>query len=516
MACWCNGNCPHKNKAVKPARAGRHQRAEMALRQALSEAPFCVEANLMLADIMAGSNRPKNGYVHLLRALKTEGATPRVQIEIARNLRAQARPRDAEIAFISAVDLDETSAPAWGGWIGALEAQGKLAEAMEIFDRAKTHFEVLPVAVRFQAANVMLDLKNPEGAIALLEIEDITPAEKLLRGRCKEALGDYAGAWADWSDAKLELAEKQGHIYWREHFAKLWAGLYEISQPARYRLLQRVPESGVEPNPFFVTGFPRSGTTMLETALASHSRIADGDELGGMSDVVHALPRSLRARLPYPQCLGATLIGDNSLVLTQMRDLYWRKSQEKIDFKFGPALMRDDYNKAPWLEFFTDKMPMQDMHLPLVRLLFPNAPFIYIKRHPLDVFVSCMSHNLGHGGHYAQSLETLAEHYTGADALRQHYRNVLDQARYDEIRYEDLVADLAGNVQDVLSMAGLELEPACVDFHQNPRQSHTISYRQVKQPLYTSSIARFKNYRQWLEPVLSMIEPILARENYDL
>ena len=105
---------------------------------------------------------------------------------------------------------------------------------------------------------------------------------------------------------------------------------------------------------------------------------------------------------------------------------------------------------------------MQDLHLPLIRLLFPRAPFVHIKRHPLDVFVSCMSHMLAHGGHYAQSLETLAEHYAGVDAVRQHFKNVLDMTHYREIAYESLVADLAGELGPLLEFMGLQLGEGCV------------------------------------------------------
>lgn len=519
MPCWCQGNCPHRAEPAKALKEGRQRQAEAQLRRSLTEAPHCIEANLLLAEVMNSSNRPSCAEVHLQRAAKVEGRSPRIQIEIARNLRLQAKPAASAAAYEIALGIAPKNPHAWGGFIGALEAEGRLDAAVDAIGQAKTQFPELPIAIRFQAATALLANKDPTAAIAMLEKQNITPAERLLRGRAKEALGDYAAAWADWSGAKYELAEKQGHVYWREHFAQLFSGLAEISQPARFRLMTPAPDLEAEPMPLFVSGFPRSGTTMLETALAAHSQIVDGDELPGINEVVQSLPRAVRTNLPYPQCLVGTTLGDNGLVLTMMRDLYWRKSQEKIGFKFGPAggpKYRVDDDEATWAMYFTDKMPMNDLHLPLIRLLFPKAPFIYIKRHPLDVFVSCMSHMLAHGGHYAQSLETLAEHYAGAYAVRQHYKNVLDMTHYREVAYESLVADFAGELAPLLQMMGLEIEPACVAFHESARQSHTISYRQIKQPLYKSSVARYKNYMRWLEPAFSWIEPILKREGLDL
>lgn len=497
--------------------AGHQQRAENLLRRNLSEAPWCVEGNIALADIMGQSNRATFAEIHLQRALKAGGPTPRVQYEIARNLRLQARPVDSAAAFEAAVKLSPQDPHVWGGLVGALEAANKLEAAAEAGARAIAVFPDPPTPIRYPFATVKLALKDAAGAVAMLEKDNLTPAERLLRGRAKEALGDYAGAWADWSDAKARLSQNQGHNYSREHFTTLFSGLYEISQPARYKLLTPAPELELAPGPLFVTGFPRSGTTMLETALASHSRIIDGDEVMGVSDVVQTLPRIVRAALPYPHALMATTLGDNPTLMSMMRDLYWRKLQAKLGFKSGPKWHPVNYPVDDlWAHYFTDKMPMNDLHLPLIRLLFPSAPFIYIRRHPLDIFISTMSHNLPNGGHYAESLETMAEHYAGADALLQHYKAVLPLGPFTEVKYESLVDDLAGELFRLLDLAGLPFEPACVAFHENPRQSHTISYRQIKQPLYKTSLARFKNFMPYLEPILHWVEPVLKREGYNL
>ena len=503
MPCWCRGACPHIAEPRQAIAEGRARQGEMLLRRNLSEAPFCVEGNLLMTDIMDGSNRSYFAEPHLARARKTEGLTPRVRLATAGNLRRQARPAESAAVFLDAVAADEANPQAWAGLIGALEAEGDLDGAQTMVEAAQKKFPELPPVIAQQAALVALADGDAMDAIAFLEGDAIAPYARLLRGRAKEALGDFAGAWADWSGAKLELAEKSGHVYWREHFQQLFSGLYEISQPGRYKLLGEV-EGVRHPGPLFVTGFPRSGTTMLETALAAHSAIADGDELLGISDVVHALPGFLRSPLPYPQCLMATTLGDNAEALKVMRDTYLYKSWGKIG-----------WDRLGGRDIFTDKMPLNEIYLPLIRLLFPGAPFVYIRRHPLDIFVSCMSHMLAHGGHFAESLETLAEHYAGADALAQHYKSVMP-ANVLEVKYESLVADFGGELGKVLGAMGLEMEPACIEFHKSKRQSHTLSYRQIKKPLYSSSVARFKNYLPWLEPALPWIEPILKREGYDL
>ena len=126
-------------------------------------------------------------------------------------------------------------------------------------ERAKTPFPQFPIAIRFQAATVMLARKDPAGAVALLAKENVTPAERLLRGRAKESLGDYAGAWADWTGAKADLAQHQGHVYWRDHFAQ------RIRRPDRDRPAGALPaldagaRVGSRSGAAFRDGFPAIG-----------------------------------------------------------------------------------------------------------------------------------------------------------------------------------------------------------------------------------------------------------------
>src|SRR5262249_8719496 len=156
-----------------------------------------------------------------------------------------------------------------------------------------------------------------------------------------------------------------------------------------------------------------------------------------------------------PHALMGTTLGDAVPVINMCRDLYWRKAQLRLGFKFGPEGFEPDAtiraavgqeafvpDGAPWPRYFTDKMPMNELHLPLLRLMFPDAPFIYVPRHPLDICVSTMSYLLANGGHYAESLDTIAEHYAGVDSVLQHYKAVLPMGNYKELRYENFVADM--------------------------------------------------------------------------
>lgn len=477
--------------------------AQQALRAALSKAPFCVQANIELARALTDNNQAGYAQVHLERAAAA-GMTPELQLDIAHNLRGQARYADAVIAFDLARSTSPENPRAWGQLIACLEMAGQPDRAAEVFAEACIKFVPLPPGIRRPGA-VVLAHTDLARAIALLQGEDLLPLELLDRGRYKEKLGDYAGAWADWTLAKSRLADKQGHIYWREHFIELFSGLFEISQPARYKMFKPVEDRAL-PGPVFVSGFARSGTTLVETILSQHSQVVAGDELMGINDCVLGLRRFARAGENYPLALMATTLGDNAETLPLLQQLYLKNSIARIEPPDGTIL-------------FTDKMPLNEIHLPLIQLLFPCQPFVYVRRHPLDIIISHMGHLLPNGGHYAQSLETVAEHYAGVDALLQHYYRVLPRENIFELRYEMLVREPESTIRLLAQHCGLTLETeieAMLEPHTNPRNARTISYNQVRQPLNDRSIGRWRNFAHYLKPVLPIIEPICRREGYDI
>jgi tetratricopeptide (TPR) repeat protein len=503
MPCWCKGNCPHIARPRELLAQKKPVIAQQALRMALTRAPFCVLANIELGRALTDANQADAGQVHLDRAAQF-GMTPELAMDIAHNLRSQTRVADAVLAFQKARALAPENPRAWGQLIAMLETAGDLQGAQVEFEEARKRWPELPVAIRRPGALVAAGRKDFAAAIALLACDDLIPLELLDRGRYKEASGDYAGAWIDWTTAKSRLELEQGHVYWRDHFVELFSGLYEISQPARYKLLQ--PFLGeASPGPIFVSGFARSGTTLVENILSQNSEVVAGDELMGINDCVMAMRRFLRSNENYPLALMAMTLGDSLEVPALLQSLYLRKAWARIT-----------WDKLSGRRFFTDKMPLNEIHLPLIRLLFPKQPFVYVRRHPLDIIVSHMGHLISSGGHYNQSLETVAEHYAGVDALLQHYYNVLPSHNVHELEYEQLVRDPTCEVRWLAEVTGVEYQPAMLEPHKNPRTARTISYNQVTQPLNDKSIGRYKNFMDWLKPVLPIIEPICRREGYEV
>ena len=254
------------------------------------------------------------------------------------------------------------------------------------------------------------------------------------------------------------------------------------------------------PQPIFILGFPRSGTTLVEQTLSAHPKIAAGDELPLIHEITAIMPRMLASPLGYPEALAELWMGDQREGLDNLRDYYLQKVRQMGVLREGAAR-------------FTDKMPLNETHLGLIALLFPEAPLIHVLRHPLDIMVSAFSNQFTHGFFCAYELETAARHYVRVMDLVEHYRAEMT-LRYLPIRYEDIVADQEASVRAMLAFVGEDFDKACLTFHENRRYARTASYAQVTEPLYERSGYRYRHYRAHLEPVLPILQPVIERLGY--
>jgi hypothetical protein len=269
--------------------------------------------------------------------------------------------------------------------------------------------------------------------------------------------------------------------------------------------LRTLPRAGVRtdvPQPVFVLGFPRSGTTLVEQTLTAHPKIAAGDELPLINDITGIMPRMLNSPLGYPEAMAELWMGDQRSGLDNLRDWYLQKVEQMGILTEG----------ATW---FTDKMPLNETHLGLIALLFPESPLIHVIRHPLDIMVSAMSNHFTHGFFCANALETAARHYARVMDLVQHYRAEM-ALRYMPIRYEEMVDDQEATVRAILDFVGEPFDERCLAFHENRRYARTASYAQVTEKLYNRSRFRYRHYREHLEPAIEILRPAIERLGYSV
>jgi Sulfotransferase family len=198
--------------------------------------------------------------------------------------------------------------------------------------------------------------------------------------------------------------------------------------------------------------------------------------------------------------LAELWMGDQREGLDNLRNYYLQKVRQMGVLREGAARV-------------TDKMPLNETHLGLIALLFPEAPLIHVLRHPLDIMVSAFSNQFTHGFFCAYDLKTAARHYVRVMDLVQHYRAEMT-LRFLPIRYEDIVADQDASVRSMLAFIGEPFDDACLTFHQNRRYARTASYAQVTERLYDRSVYRYRHYRTQLEPVLPVLRPVIERLGY--
>jgi hypothetical protein len=160
-------------------------------------------------------------------------------------------------------------------------------------------------------------------------------------------------------------------------------------------------------------------------------------------------------------------------------------------------------------------MPLNETHLGLIHLLFPESALVHVVRHPLDVVLSVYSNLLTHGFYCAYALESAARHYARVMELVDHQVGEMS-LKYLRVRYEDVVDDQEASIRRVLEFIGEDFDPGCLAFHENRRYARTASYAQVTEKLYDRSRYRYRNYLPQLQPVISILQPVIERLGYTI
>jgi Tfp pilus assembly protein PilF len=481
--------------------------AEQHARNAVRIAPENPQAHNLMGMILTEANRPQVGEYHYRRVLELSGKRdPILLANLAWNLKNQGRMADARALY------EESLAAAPGirqtllGFIRLEEADRDFAAAGRLLDRMDALFPDDPGVSLTRAVLLGRMHRYDEALHAIDQVATgearLGPNESLEKGRLLDQLGRYDDAWAAFAEGKRLARELSGQRYLDDAAQQQIDRLRGFFTANRLRLLPRAGVRSDLAQPIFILGFPRSGTTLVEQTLSAHPAIAAGDELPLIHELTTIMPRMLASPLGYPEALAELWMGDQREGLDNLRDYYLQKVRQM-------GVLR------PGASHFTDKMPLNETHLGLIALIFPEAPLLQVLRHPLDIMVSAFSNAFTHGFFCAADLTTAATHYVRVMQLVQSYRAEMT-LRYMPIRYEDIVREQAASVRTMLTFAGVSFDPACLTFHQNRRYARTASYAQVTEPLYDRSVGRWKHYRRHLEPVIPILAPIIEQLGYTL
>ena len=332
---------------------------------------------------------------------------------------------------------------------------------------------------RFSSEEVMA-MSNQEASDEL-EIEDQVHFCFAL-GKHFEDNKDYATSF-DYYNRGNELRRKQLGFS-ADLLSSRLALQSEVMSP---EFFARHAGSGCQdPDPIFIVGLPRAGSTLLEQILASHSQVDGTQELPNIGALAYQLDgrRAISDQPRYPHCL------------------------EDIDaselHKFGEQFLADTRIHRRGAPFFIDKMPNNFRHIGLIQLILPNAKIIDARREPLSCCFSGFKQLFSSGQEFTYGLEQIGQYYNDYLDLMEHWDRVLP-GKILRVQHEDVVADLEGQVRRLLDYCGLSFEQACVDFHNTERSVRTPSSEQVRQPIFTTSLEAHKPFEPWLGPLQQIL-----------
>ena len=469
-------------------RIGRMTDAENLLRRALELAPGFTAARANLALVLYRTNRPAEALSELARVTGEDPDNPGHA-----NLQAAAFGRigafEEALALYEQVLRDAAGQPrVWMSYGHMLKTVGRQQDGVAAYRQAIALEPGLGEAwwslanlktVRFSDE----DLAAMHAALgsAALNDEDRWHLDFAL-GKAFEDRGDAAEAFAHYAAGN---ARRRKRIPYRADDTEATVNaMIAVAAPA---LLAGVARGGAAaPDPIFVLGMPRSGSTLIEQILASHSQVEGTSELADIALIARSLG-------DYPAAL-AGLTAERRRALGE-------------DYLSRAAIQR--HTNRP---FFVDKMPNNWLHVPLIRLILPNAKIIDARRHPLACGFSNFKQHFARGQGFSYDLADMGRYYRDYVRLMDHIDAAAPGAVH-RVNYERMVDDTEAEVRALLAFCGLPFEPGCLAFHKTDRAVRTASSEQVRRPIFRDGTEAWLPFEPWLDPLKQALGTVLEGYN---
>ena len=470
-------------------RLGRLGDAELLFADCLTVAPGFVAARRSYATLLYRANKPEAALAELDR-LPRDAST--------RNMRAAVLARIGDfagsIAVYAAVLADYPVQPkAWMSYGHALKTVGRLDEAIAAYRTAIDQAPQLGEAwwslanlktVRFTAA----DIAAMEAQLVRSDLgeEDRFHLDFALGKAFEDARGfersfrHYAAANAlRRTHVEYDPAELSGNV----------ARAVTLFDPDFFTA--RVGWGSAAPDPIFIVGLPRAGSTLIEQILSSHSAVEGTTELPDIIAISKALGgrRTRDAPTRYPVAIAdlsrdeVAALGDGYLASTRIQ----RKTARP---------------------FFIDKMPNNFQHIGLIATILPKARIVDARRHPMGCCFAGFKQHFAHGQNFTTSLDDLGRYYRDYVDLTAHFDRVLP-GRVHRVDYEAMVGDQEATTRALLAYLDLPFEAACLAFHATERAVRTPSSEQVRRPIYVDAAGQWRNYVTWLDPLRCALGPLV-------
>ena len=429
------------------------------------------------------------GRRHLAKAIKLKPMSSEAYVQLGYLEAADFNAGKALEHYQRATMLKPGHPPAVYGLVDVLRKQGHYEEAATRLDKALARAKAPDVQLAEALALIAVRTGQQARAIAAINEVLATDLEEKPRAVLLYRLaallndqGDYAGAF----DTVTEGSRLKGVPWDADGYDGQVKKFLEAWTPEAFQAVAASGESTEQP--VFILGMPRSGTSLVEQIIASHPNATGVGELPAMVGVAGTLQMkfagSLSVFFTEPTRLTADLLGEGARQYLQ--------AMHRLAGKLGvPA----DATRI------ADKQPHNFAHIPLIRAMFPMARIIYTCRDARDTAVSCFFQGFDGPMGYCYDLKSLGRYIAHERAVVQHATKSLE-IQLLPVRYEKLVADPEGQIRAILDHIGLPFHEDCLGFHQTKRQVVTASTDQVRQPIYTGSLARWKRYEDRLGPLL--------------
>ena len=476
--------------AESRTRLGRYGEAEELLETALRLCPSFDAARHNLALVLYRQQKAAEALPHLERLLAVEPKN------IAwRNLLAACLGlvggHEKSIAVYEAVLAEAPNQPKiWLSFGHALKTAGRRADAVAAYARCR---EMAPTLgeVYWSLANlktVPFTAEEEASMRAQLARTDLTDEDALhfhyALGKALEDRGEYAESFQHYAEGARLRRDQLPYDADRGHAEMLRAKT--LFTHAFFA--ERSSHGSASAAPIFVVGLPRSGSTLVEQILASHSAVEGTMELPDIIAIARDLRRDAGDR--YPEAL-AGLTAEQTRALGEA---YLERTA--IHRKLGRA-------------FFIDKMPNNFHHLGLIQLILPNARIIDARRGAMAACFSAFKQNFARGQAFSYDLTDLGRYYRDYVELMDHVDAVLP-GRVHRVIYERMVEDTEGEVRRLLAYCGLDFEPACLRFYETDRAVRTASSEQVRRPIFREGLDQWRHFEPWLSPLKAVLGPDLA------
>lgn len=467
------------------ARIGRFGDAEKLLRRAVELAPGFDAARHNLAVVLHRQAKSADALVELDVLMSRDAQSPGYRV-LRGAILVRLGEHEAAIETYAALLADYPRQPrVWMSYGHALKTVGRQADSVAAYRRALADEPTLG-EVWWSLANLKTvrfapeDLEAMRAALADPAIgeEDRWHLEFAL-GKALEDAGDFDASFAHY--AKGNALRRAALDYDAGVTTRNVAQVKALYTPAF--LAARAGWGCPAPDPIFVVGLPRSGSTLIEQILSSHSQVEGTAEL---PDVI-ALARRLGERQDEGQ--GARFAEKlSALDAAGLREL----GEEYLE--------RTRVQRKTDRPYFIDKMPNNFVHTGLIHLMLPNAKIIDARRHPLGCCFSGFKQHFARGQAFTYDLAEIGHYWRDYAELMGHFDEVLP-GRVHRVFYEKIVADPDSEIRALLGYCGLAFEPACLSFHETERAVRTASSEQVRQPLYASAVDHWQQYEKWLGPL---------------